>query len=216
MDTDTSTVEAGGMNTVPGSLNNLFVREGLLKVEIDEKTGAPIIDWKQTKAIYLKMIGVFIHPEGLDGKWLRGKGAKYEQLRNRVVKLLFGLKDEGGIAPVSSITKWEDVQKVLDLPKNRVGDLVISNKAGYGWNEEMTKDLKLFSVPLKTGYKQAIRVGETKAMWTPFLVMGPGVKKGHRLSREINHVEQLPTILKLLNVEIPANVEGKPLYEIIE
>ena len=36
----------------------------------------------------------------------------------------------------------------MRLAPDRVGDLVIANKQGYGWNEEMTEDLRLFDSPL--------------------------------------------------------------------
>ena len=35
----------------------------------------------------------------------------------------------------------------MRLDPERIGDLVIANDAGYGWNEEMTADLKIFSDP---------------------------------------------------------------------
>ena len=53
-------------------------------------------------------------------------------------------------------------------------------------------------------------------MWTPFLIMGPGVKAGQELKEPISHVDQLPTILKLLNVDIPSYVQGRVLSEILE
>ena len=162
------------------------------------------------------MIGIFIHHNGLGGNWTRDSGEEYEKLRDEITTLLLNLKDEQGVCPVTSVTRWENVEEFLDLAKDRVGDLIISNKAGYGWLEEMSDDLVLFSSPLKSGYKQAILPEETKAMWTPFVIMGPGVKKGVKLSKPINHIDQLPTILHLMNVEIPDFVEGKVLKEIIE
>ncbi len=32
-----------------------------------------------------------------------------------------------------------------------VGDLVVANKAGFGWNEEVTKNLAIFDISLKSG-----------------------------------------------------------------
>jgi arylsulfatase A-like enzyme len=69
---------------------------------------------------------------------------------------------------------------------------------------------------LVSGYKQAINPQTTKGMWTPFLIMGPGVKKGAMLEAPISHVDQLPTILKILNVEIPPHVQGRVLTEIVD
>lgn len=43
-------------------LNNLFARKGWLKFSINSNTGEPIIDWENSKVIYLKMAHVYINP----------------------------------------------------------------------------------------------------------------------------------------------------------
>jgi arylsulfatase A-like enzyme len=131
-----------------------------------------------------------------------------------VIKMLYDLKDENGEKPVATVVKWEDVENFLDLPKDRVGDLVIANKPGFGWNEEVTSNLAVFTTPLKTGYKQAILPQNTKAMWTPFIIMGPGVKKNYQIKKPISMVDQYPTIMYLMGMKIPDFVEGRVIKEI--
>ena len=196
-------------------LNNLFAKEGLLKFYKDPKTGLNTIDWANTKVIYLKMDGVFIHPEGLGGLWKRAKGPEYEKLRDRVTSILNNIKNEKGEKIVTKIARWENVDKIFKLPKDRVGDLIIANKSGYGWNEAVSQDLKLFSVPLKSGYKQAILVNSTKSMWTPFVISGPNIKRGYKIKKELDHEDQLPTILKALGTDLKVkNITGSSLNEI--
>ena len=196
-------------------LNNLFAKEGLLKFNKDPKTGLNIIDWPNTKAIYLKMDGVFIHPKGLGGLWKRGHGLEYEKLRNRVINILNNIKNKKGEKIVTKIVRWENVNKIFKLPSDRVGDLVIANKPGYGWNEAVTQDLRLFSAPLKSGYKQAVLANSTKSMWTPFVISGPRIKRGYKIKKELNHKDQLPTILKALKVDLKVkNITGSPVNEI--
>jgi len=197
-------------------LNNLFAREGLLKFKIDADTGEPIIDWAKTQAVYLKMCHVYIDPKGLDGKWKRASGPAYEALRDRVKSILLDLVDDRGNRPVAHVVKWENVRGFLELPEDRTGDLVIANNPGYGWNEEMTADLALFSVPEKTGYKQAIMARLVKGMWTPFVIMGPGVKAGHEIPAPIDMMDQYPTIMTLLGQRIPDFVEGRVCKEILK
>jgi len=196
------------------ALNNLFANEGLLKFTLNKDTGEPIIDWNRTQAIYLKMDNVYINPNGLAGDYHRASGPEYEALRDKVIQLLISLQDENGKRPVASVTKWEDVEKFLDLPADRTGDLIVANEAGYGWSEEMSDDLAIFSEPLISGYKQAIHPDDVKGMWTPFIVMGPGVKKGHRIEEPVRQVDQYPTLMTLLGEQIPDFVEGKPLPDI--
>lgn len=197
-------------------VNNLFAKKGYLKFTLDSVTGEPIIDYARSKAIYLKMDGVFLSPTGLDGNWKRSSGLEYEKLRDEIKKLLTDLKTEKGEHPITSVTKWEDAEQFLDLPKDRVGDLIISNKPGFGFYEEFTEKMELFSTPLITGYKQAILGSDVKAMWTPFVIMGKGVKEGVKLDSNIGHIDQLPTILKLMGMNIPSYVQGKPIDKVFK
>jgi predicted AlkP superfamily phosphohydrolase/phosphomutase len=195
-------------------LNNVFAKEGLLRFSVNSETGEPIIDWKNSKVVYLKMDNVYVHPEGLDGAWTRASGPEYESLRSKVIRILYDLEDENGDKPVAVAVRWEDARSLYDLPEDRVGDLVIANEAGFGWNEEMSSSLDVFTTPLKTGYKQAILPRETKGMWTPFIIMGPGVRKHYELKRPIRMVDQYPTIMHLMGMDIPDFVEGRKLDEI--
>ncbi len=194
------------------NLNNLFAQKGWLKFSIDPNTGEPIIDWKNTKVIYLKMAHVYINPEGLTGDYKRANGAQYETLREEVIKTLSDLKDENGIKPVVEIVKWENAKEYMQLDPERIGDLVIANTPGYGWNEEMSSDLKVFSTPLISGYKQAIISKDIPGMWTPFIMVGQGIKENNYLGdKPFEQVNQYPTIMKALKVKVPDFVQGKPL-----
>ncbi len=191
-------------------LNNLFAREGLLKFTKDPKTGERVIDWKNTKAIYLKMFSVFLHPDGLDGNWKRGSGPEYEALRRRVKDLLLQLKDDRGVAPVEKITEVENAAQEFRLLGERSGDLIIANRPGYGWSEETSDNLEIFAPSLVTGYKQAVLPDNVKGMWTPFMMAGPGVKTNHFLGpAPVAMVDQYPTIFRLLGQPIPRWVQGQ-------
>jgi predicted AlkP superfamily phosphohydrolase/phosphomutase len=197
-------------------LNNLFAKKGWLKFTIDEKTGEPTVDWKNTKVIYLKMLHVYIGPNGLDGNWKRSSGPEYEKLRNEVIEAVNTLEDKNGERPLVRATKWEDAGKIYDLPMDRIGDLVLETKVNYFWYEEMSKELELFSDPLTSGYKQSLDPQKNECMWTPFLVWGPGVRKGYKIPEPISHIDQLPTLLKLMDIKAPPYVQGRVLKEAID
>jgi predicted AlkP superfamily phosphohydrolase/phosphomutase len=197
-------------------LNNLFAKNGLLKFKMDPKSGEPIIDWAGSRAVFLKMDGVFIHPDGLQGNWTRAKGPEYLKLRNQVRKILEELKDSDGQKPLSRAVNWEEVPEGLGLPSDRVGYLVIANRPGFGWSEEMSENRVVFSSPLVTGYKQAVLAEETNAMWTPFFIVGPGIRKNHQIKEPFSQIAQLPTILKAMNITSEQKMDGKALDEIFE
>lgn len=194
------------------SLNNLFAKKGWLAFSTNPKTGEMVVDWANTKVIHLQTNNIYINPNGLAGPYKRASGAEYDKLRNEVKTSLQELID-GGNKPIVQIVSWEDAPKFLEVPNNRIGDLVIEIMPGYGFTEAATSDLQVFTDSLVSGNKQAYNP-KTDGMQTPFVIMGPGVKQGHKLTTNISHVDQMPTILKLLNITIPDYVQGKVLTEI--
>ena len=197
-------------------LNNLFAREGLLSRQLNPESGLYEIDWEKTQAIYLNMDNIYINPKGLGGNYHRAAGPEYEGLRARVSKLLLELRDERGVNPVAKLVKWEEAEQILNLPADRVGDLVLANKPTYNWAEDLSAEGDVFHPSLKSGYKQAILPEGVEAMQTPFVIMGPGVKKNYKLSKPIRHIDQYPTIMTLLRQAIPAFVEGQAIREIMK
>lgn len=198
------------------NLNNLFAQKGWLKFKIDPQTGEPIIDWKNTKVIYLKMAHVYINPNGLDGNYQRVSGPAYENLRNEVITSLESLQDQDGQKPLDLVVKWEDAQTVFHLDPDRIGDLVIANKPGFSWGEEMSTDLALFTIPLESGYKQAVNAENVPGMWAPFIIMGPGIKENNFLGNTpFQIIDEYPTILKALKIKSPDIVQGKvvPVFQ---
>lgn len=195
-------------------LNNLFAAAGLLKFSTDPVTGVPAIDWADTRAAHLKMIGVYLRPDSLAGQWKRGGGPEYEALREKVKSLLLGLRD-GGVSPVERVVKWEDAGE-LRMPKDRVPDLLLLMKPGYGLTEEMSAGLPSFRDPVEGGYKQALLADGVPGLRTPFIVMGPGVKKGYKLKNNVSNADQLPTLLKLTGVPVPAYMQGRVIDEVFE
>ncbi|MDO8549937.1 MAG: alkaline phosphatase family protein, partial [Ignavibacteria bacterium] len=193
-------------------LNNLFAKKGWLKFTEDPKTGEPIINWANSKVMYLKMAHVYINPNGLVGNYERASGLAYEKLRNEVRQALTDLKDENGNKALVEAVNWESVKDYLKLDPSRAGDLVIANAPGYGWDETMTSDLKIFVQTEITGYKQAIKAQDVPGMWTPFIIAGPGIKAGNFMgNKPFTLIDQYPTIMKALKVKIPDFVQGKAL-----
>lgn len=194
-------------------VNNLLAKNGLLKFTLDAATGEPVIDWAAAKAIHLKMHGVYLHPAGLAGKWKRGEGPEYEALRDNVMGLLSGLRD-GDTAPFAEVLKREEAARKYRLPLDRIADIVLVMRPGYGLTEDMTTDLEPLKPAVEGGYKQAIVSDNETGMWTPFVVMGPGVKKNHRIEHNISNVDQAPTLLKALGIARPDYMQGSAVDEI--
>lgn len=48
-----------------------------------------------------------------------------------------------------------------------------------------------------------------------FFAAGPGIKKGYVTDRVIREVDVAPTVSALLDIPIPAQCEGAPVYQIL-
>ncbi len=194
-------------------LNNFFARKGWLEFVRDARTGALKIDWARTRVIFLNMAHIYVHPAGLGGNYNPGKGPEYEKLRDEVLTALSELRDESGAAPLADVRRREAAFE-WGLPAERVGDLVIAARTGYSWVEDVDEEKMIFTPSLKSGYKQAVLPDQEPGLWTPFMIVGPGVRAGHRLSRNISHVEQYPTLMKLLGVQPPYRPDAGPVEEL--
>jgi predicted AlkP superfamily phosphohydrolase/phosphomutase len=197
-------------------LNNLFAKKGWITYGINPKTGESVIEWEKSKVVFLKMSNIYINPFGLGPTYKRVSGPEYEALRDEVIEALKSLKDAKGVHPLDTAVKWEDHERLLKLPPDRSGDLVVANKPGYGWAEDLTEDGQVFVIPEETGYKQAIFADNVKGLWAPFIIVGNGIKKNHRIADPIRHVDQLPTILRAMNINPSNKVEGKSVDEVFK
>lgn len=195
------------------SLNNLFAKKGWLKYSTDPKTGEMVLDWKNTKVLHLQTNNIYINPDGLAGPYKRATGVEYEKLRQEVMEVVGSLEDNG-VKAVVQVVRREDAPKFMEVPTDRIGDLVVEIAPGYGFSEAATPDKEVFVDSLVSGNKQAYDP-KTNGMQTPFVIMGPGVKKGFQLDQPISHIDQMPTLLKLLGVSIPSYVQGRTLNELL-
>lgn len=193
-------------------LNNLFYKKGWLKFKFDPTKKEWKVDWKNSKVVFLQMDNIYINPKGLDGNFHHASGEQFEKLRDQVISALNELKDdETGISPLSGAWKRESAAEQFDLPKDRIGDLIISNKPPYIWAEDIDPSAKIFVRTLKGGYKQAVSNNEI-GLLTPFAIMGPGVPKGFKIPDVIEHQNQTAEIYHLMNIEAPAYVTGKRIF----
>lgn len=195
-------------------LNNLFAQKGWLKT----RQGAEglEVDWERSQVVFLQMNHIYINPDGLGGPFARAQGSRYEALRREVSELLRQLQDsENQQSPVSGVWTAEAAPEELDLPLDRVGDLIVGNRPPYLWAEDLSRDGQIFVRTKKGGYKQGVDANDP-GLLTPFAIIGPRIKKGARLSEVIRHQDQPATILSLFGVPSSQPLPGRVLTEIIE
>jgi predicted AlkP superfamily phosphohydrolase/phosphomutase len=194
-------------------LNNLFVSRGWLKFESGQSDRAYRIDWAKTKVVFLQSNHIFISTSGLAGPYNPGSGPEYEKLLNEVIGAVTGLQDADGKKPFLNVYTRAEAAEKLGLPPARIGDIVLVHNLGYSAVEDITDTSDLFHKALRSGYKQGLNPAATKCLWTPFMAMGPGIRKGYALKDPISHLDQYPFIFRLLHKETPLPLKNAQILE---
>ena len=197
-------------------LNNLFAKKGWLKFQYNPVSRNYEIDWKKTKVIFLQMNNIYINPNGLEGPYRPVTSKEYFALRQEVIREMNSLKDEKtGKRVLFGLWSREDVGKI-HMPKERVGDLVISPVQGFSWVEDVSEEGSVITSSLKGGYKQALNPENIEGLLTPFVIVGPKIKANFKIEKILQHVDQYATIAYITKIKHPTkpNLDGRILEEI--
>ena len=197
-------------------LNNFFAKKGWLKFRYDSLTRNYEIDWKNTKVIFLQMNNIYINPNGLDGLYKPDTTKEYYNLRQQVIREMNSLKDEKtGKRVLFGLWPREEVGKIK-MPKERIGDLVISPAQGFSWVEDVSEDGNIITTSLKGGYKQALSPEHIEGLLTPFVIVGPKIKANNKIQEVLQHMDQYATIAFITKIKHPTKpiLDGRIIEEI--
>jgi predicted AlkP superfamily phosphohydrolase/phosphomutase len=186
------------MHFIPASL-----AERLGGIAIRGKSGQILrdaVDWSRTSA--------FAHP-GFAGIFVTSQN-DYEKTRDRICGELRGIRRAGPFEIDFSVWKREEVYHGKNV--RFAPDIVFEAKARRGQSEdygecylsaEIGDGLIWGKPPCPGGHR-------TEGLW---MIKGPGIKKV-KLSAQI--IDLVPTILHILGIPIPADLDGRPLSEIFQ
>lgn len=197
-------------------LNNFFAKKGWLKFHYSERTKSYEIDWKETQVVFLQMNNIYINPRGLGDPYNPVHTKESKKLKEEVIKAINELRDDKtGKRILAGVWRREDVAEI-HMPKERVGDLVISPLPGFSWVEDVSEDGEIVTGSLKGGYKQALNPEHIEGLLTPFVIAGPGIKTNFKIERVLQHVDQYATIAKITKINHPTKpvLDGKVINEI--
>lgn len=169
------------------------------------------VDWTQTKAYSVGIFGqIFINLIGREPAGIVKPGKEYEELRNFLIRGLAELKDpETDEKIVDKAVKREEIYRG---PHTReAADIIFTMKGMtyYTHTPEFGPDPNSLTEP-PVNMESA-----THRMNGILMVTGPSIRRDMTIEHA-KIIDIAPTILHIMNVPIPSNMDGRVLKEIFE
>jgi predicted AlkP superfamily phosphohydrolase/phosphomutase len=191
-----------GFMTITGDAGETKSLEDLFETrELFEK-----VDWSRTQAYALGLGGIYINLAGREARGSVQPGEEYERVRAAIIAGLEASVDpRTGERPVQKVYRREEMYAGFD--PTVIPDLRVGNSLGYriGWQTALGQ------VP------RDIYEDNLKAWSGDHCSLDPDLVKGilfvnRRLTRADPHiVDVMPTVLRELGIDVPADVDGRPL-----
>ena len=159
----------------------------------------PEVDWTQTKAIMTRSNSIYINLKGRDKYGIVDPEDKYE-LEEEIITKLYGYKHPKTGKRIIALALHNKDAVLLGLGGPMGADIV------FVVHESYVED---HGAGLSTAW------GYQDTSLSPiFLAAGPRIKENFRTTRYIREVDLAPTAAVLLGVDMPAQCEGAPAYQI--
>jgi len=190
-------------------LNNALAVEGLLAT-----TPEGAVDWSRTKAYATGQWHIYVNLRGREPTGIVEPGEDYEEVRDRLIKVLYDLRSPGGECPISLALRREDAAG-LGLYGDRVGDVIYAARPGYAFNPSVTPDRKVYQAG-RQGARHGMHLPTYRDVHAVFALSGPGVRRGYSRPRPCWLVDVAPTVAHLIGVPVPAQADGAILWDVLE
>ncbi len=188
-------------NRIPMRLQHKLVPEASV-------TLADIVDWSNTRAYSFGNIGqIFVNLRGREPEGIVEPGREYEQLLDEITAALFELTDEG--APVvDAVYRSKDTYHGPYAAYGPDLNIIMRGMAytAQSWREMAGSQIFSVSGTHYTGIHRPVGM---------LGLCGPPVPANGRQD-EVQIVDVAPTLMWLLELPIPADVDGRLLHEFID
>lgn len=179
-----------------------MVNFGYTVLQKDEN-GNPMheIDWSKTTALCNGISQIYVNLKGREPYGIVDPADKYE-LEERIITDLYSLRDDKTGHRVIELALHNREATLLGMGGPDGGDIVFWIAEGY--NLDHADGLSTIDGACDTSVRSV------------FMAAGPGIKKNCLTDRIVHHVDVTPTVATLLDLRMPAQCEGAPIYQIIE
>ena len=161
------------------------------------------IDWAKTKAVATGTNHIFINLKGRDPHGIVDPADKY-QLEEEIINALYTYRDPKTNRRIITLAVRNYDALVMGCGGPEFGDIVYFLDDGFH---------RVHGDAMSTKMDHG---GHHTSVSPIFIAAGAGIKKGVKTDRVIRQVDVAPTIATLLDVRMPAQCEGAPIYQIIE
>ncbi|MCW3989991.1 MAG: alkaline phosphatase family protein [Candidatus Bathyarchaeota archaeon] len=174
-------------------------------------TDTVAINWEKSKAAMASFFGtdkksIMINVKGREPRGVVEPG-EYEGLRDEIIAELRKLKDpETDEDIIENVYRREELYSGPYVDESP--DIVLSLRGTYKASNSLTAET-VFGVNSGDDIKGSHRMDGI------FIASGPDVVEGEKLEGA-NILDVMPTILRLLDVEIPGDLDGRVLSEILK
>lgn len=174
---------------------------GLLKrADASDEGRNPRVVMSETKAMPQRSCYIYINLKGRDPDGIV-EPEDYENVRDQVIAALYDyVEPNTGKKPFSLILRKEDA-RILGLYGDRIGDVV------YAVRGEFMGQHGCLLTTAEYG------IGSLKPLFT---IMGPNIKKGIALERNVWLTDLIPTICYLMGIPLPRDAEGAIIFQAME
>lgn len=169
----------------------------------------PNVDWSRTRAYSMGLGKVYLNLAGREAEGIVGLGKEYREVRAEIEKRIRDLKDagNGGTPVVRQVYRPEEIFTGEFVGKS--GDLVVGFHDGY----RVSWQTALGGIPEEVFTVNARKWSGDHCSFDPEITCGTLVcSRPLALGGGLPSIMDLaPTILRLLDVPIPPDLDGKPL-----
>ena len=158
------------------------------------------VDWTKTTAVQMRSNHIYINLKGRDKDGIVDPADKYE-LEDKIISDLYNYRDPATGKRVVSIAMRNKEALLIGLSGEGCGDIIFCIEEGFG---RVHGD----SMPTHYGYFDT-------SVSPIFIAAGQGIKENFVTDRVIRQVDVTPTIAAVLDLPVPAQCEGAPVYQIL-
>ncbi len=158
------------------------------------------IDWDKTRAVQTRANSIYVNLKGRDKHGIVDPADKYE-LEEQIITDLYGYKDPKTGHRIVALALHNKDAVLLGLGGPDAADIIMMLHEDYNFDH---------------GESLSTAWGHNDTSVGPiFVAAGPGVKRNYKIPGYVREVDVAPTAAVLLGVDIPADCEGAPAYQIL-